>query len=718
MSDKKCIEKKIKESRGLTMEQKEKMFAKSANKKAMGMWLVMLIVLSVAYIFEIKKGLKSVGFYIGLELLCWVPFIIGLIVLKVKGWHTKAYQDIVGTGFGILYLYIMLTAPGTLAFTYILPIMSMLIIYKNRNFIFRCGIAAIAVVVGTIIRNYLNGMNTPNDISNFEIQFFIIVFCFVGYIIAINHMTMSDNAMLDEVKSNLAKVVTTVEQVKVASSSVVDGVTVVRELADENKEGATAVVKSMEELSEKNMVLGQKVDSSMEMTEDIDNQVGNVAELVEKIVTLSEKSANHAGNSSKELENAVEATNVMAKLSSDVEHILNEFKEQFDKVKQETGTIETITSQTNLLSLNASIEAARAGEAGRGFAVVADEIRNLSMGTQNSSSSIMQALSHLEETSDKMTESIGTILKLITETLETIKSVNTSVGVIAEDSKQLGNEIRVVDTAMKQVENANKNMVDNMREVQDIMVTMTESVTESENTTITMLSKYEETARNVVNIETVVGKLVEELGAGGFMSLEDVEKGMSLTLIEVGTKREYRTEIADVKGEKVFVEASAGLDKFIAEGGNKAKYDAHVVVNNTVYIWENSSVDKHKDEATGCYQLHVEGKPRVLNRRKHPRLSMNNKCDILLRAKDATFTGNIVNISAGGFAFACKAEEFARATGEIVRITIHDFELLKGKQLTGIIIRSSNDNGTYIVGCRMPEDNMAILEYVKDRVKE
>ncbi|MBO5228817.1 MAG: PilZ domain-containing protein [Lachnospiraceae bacterium] len=718
MSDKECFEEKIRESRGLTMEQKEKQFAKSANKKAMGMWLVMLIVLSVAYIFEIKKGLKSVEFYIGLELLCWVPFIIGLIVLKVKGWHTKAYQDIVGTGFGILYLYIMLTAPGTLAFTYILPIMSMLIIYKNRNFIIRCGIAAIAVVVGTIIRNYLNGMNTSNDISNFEIQFFIIVFCFVGYIIAINHMTMSDNAMLDEVKSNLAKVVTTVEQVKVASSSVVDGVTVVRELADENKEGATAVVKSMEELSEKNMVLGQKVDSSMEMTEDIDNQVGNVAELVEKIVTLSEKSANHAGNSSKELENAVEATNVMVKLSSDVEHILNEFKEQFDKVKQETGTIETITSQTNLLSLNASIEAARAGEAGRGFAVVADEIRNLSMGTQNSSSSIMQALSHLEETSDKMTESIGTILKLITETLETIKSVNTSVGVIAEDSKQLGNEIRVVDTAMKQVENANKNMVDNMREVQDIMVTMTESVTESENTTITMLSKYEETARNVVNIETVVGKLVEELGAGGFMSLEDVEKGMSLTLIEVGTKREYRTEIADVKGEKVFVEASADLDKFIAEGGNKAKYDAHVVVNNTVYIWENSSVDKHKDEATGCYQLYVEGKPRVLNRRKHPRLSMNNKCDILLRAKDATFMGNIVNISAGGFAFVCKAEEFARATGEIVRVTIHDFELLKGKQLTGIIIRSSNDNGTYIVGCRMPEDNMAILEYVKDRVKE
>ena len=41
------------------MEYNEKYFAKSANKKAMGMWLAMVIVLSIAYIFEIKKGLKS-----------------------------------------------------------------------------------------------------------------------------------------------------------------------------------------------------------------------------------------------------------------------------------------------------------------------------------------------------------------------------------------------------------------------------------------------------------------------------------------------------------------------------------------------------------------------------------------------------------------------------------------------------------------------------------
>ena len=40
------------------------------------------------------------------------------------------------------------------------------------------------------------------------------------------------------------------------------------------------------------------------------------------------------------------------------------------------------------------------------------------------------------------------------------------------------------------------------------------------------------------------------------------------------------------------------------------------------------------------------------------------------------------------------------------------------KILKGAVIRSTNDHGTYIVGCRMLEDNMAIKDYVKERIKE
>lgn len=691
-------------------------FTKRANENARAMWFIMMVILSLAYFLEVKNGNETITFFVVLQLLGWGPFIFGAIMLKIKGGHWEHFPDIVGCGFGAFYLWIMLNVTGTLAFAYILPLVSMLIIYKNRNFILRCGVASVGLLLFCIVRNYLGGMNTGHDITNYLIQFMITLFCYVGYVVAINHMSKSDNALLHDVQSNLAKVITTVEKVKVASSAVVDGVTVVRELSEENKEGATIVVESMEELARKSHTLGEMIDSSMNMTQDIDQQVANVADLIENIVKLSEASAEHAKTSSTQLDNMVESTNVIARLSTDVERILNEFTNQFDKVKQETGTIEKISSQTNLLALNASIEAARAGEAGKGFAVVADEIRNLSMGTQQSSTSIMEALKLLEETSDKMTESVTTIMKLIMESLETMKTVNESVGLIADDSQSLGGEIQVVDTAMKSVEDSNKQMVDNMKQVQEIMLEMTDAVIDSEATTATMLSKYEETARNVEKIENVVGHLVEELGEGGFMDVEDIQEGMSVQVIDSATKKQMMVEVVKVLGDTLYFKESTQSEAFLGDAQAK-KYEVHVVVDNAVYMWTDVVPTRSRKEMPGHYKLKLEDKPKVMNRRKHPRLSISNECSIYVRSVDKTFDANVVNISAGGFAFVCKDAVFADITGDRVQMEIKNFELLAGKKLTGIAIRSSEDRGKYIVGCRMFEDNMDIYHYVSEHAK-
>jgi len=689
-------------------------FEKNANKKAMAMWLVMMVVLSVAYALEIVKGLKTVQYFVLMEMCAWIPFVVGLIVVKVQGWHSKIYRDIVGMGYMIFYIYILATSEAILAFTYTLPLMSMCVIYKSKNFMLRYGIINMVLLLFVIVRNFLGGMNSASDLSTFEIQIALTLFCYIGYVVAITHMTKYDDAVLNSVKDDLARVVTTVEQVKDASNTVVDGVTVVRELAEENKEGAGEVVESMEGLVDKSQKLSDRIDSSMDMTQDINNQVENVAGLIERIVEVAGKSAEHAKDSTVVLGNMVESTNEMAKLSGDVENVLNEFRNQFNKVKEETGTIEKISAQTNLLALNASIEAARAGDAGKGFAVVAEEIRKLSMGTQSSSTGIMEALHSLEETADNMTQSITIILTLIDETLDKMKNVNASVGMIADDSSELGDEIGVVDSAVKQVESANKNMVENMKQVRDIMLTMTESVVQSESTTETMMSKYDETAKNVLNIETVVGKLVEELGAGGFMSKQDIMPGMSVKVTANGSKQSLKTTVDRVNGDEVLIESSEQAVNYI--GGNKNKYEVSVVVNNAVYIWENVVIKKGTKDESGFYRVILEGNPRVVNRRKHPRLSIGNSCEITLKGKGTSFNGRMVNISAGGFAFACKDETFADMRDVEVLVTIKDFPLLKDAPLLGTVIRSTDDRGTYIVGCRMPGDNVEIMNYVDEQL--
>lgn len=676
--------------------------------------MLLNIILSVSYAIEIVKGLRTVGYYIIFMLVCWIPFAVGLILLKIKGRAAQYYKDVVVIGYGILYVFVLFTTHSTLAFVYILPLTSMLILFKNRNFMLRCGVATMIGIVASIIKNFLSGMSGAADITAYEIQVASVFMCYVGYVLSINHLNFTDGAMLHQVEDNLKKVVETIATVKTASTSVVDGVTVVRELADENKASADAVVGSMETLAQNNTVLRDKADSSMEMTHKISKQGANVAELVEKMVQLTNESMVHAKSSSEELTDVVASTNSMAELANELEGILKDFKEQFDMVKSEVGTIEGINRQTNLLALNASIEAARAGEAGKGFAVVANEIRDLSMGTQNSSSRILTALGHLENTSDNMTDSITQTLKLIHVTLDKIKQVSASVSSISGDSTQIGNSVLVIRDSMDEVENSNKSMVDNMKQICDVMEVMTENVEGADQNTRVMRSKYDETMRSVGKIEEVVGKLVEELGAGGFMSIHDIKPGMWVSVTPSKTpNKEYKAEIIGSFEDGVFTrKLLLGKRELVLE--KDETYQLLIVVDNMLYKWENVKIALQKDTT---YKINVMANPAVYNRRKYPRLPMDNPCEIKLQSEKGSYNGRMVNLSANGFAIATRAEQIGAAKGREIEIKIEGFDLLKEQTLTGHIIRVSNNDGEFILGCRMPEDYLDIRDYVNQKMQ-
>ncbi|MBP3603153.1 MAG: PilZ domain-containing protein [Lachnospiraceae bacterium] len=698
------------------MEYNELHFKKSANLKAMLMWMVICIILTGAYVIELVKGQRTPQYFIVFEIFCWVPFLVSVLVLMLRGAATHLYREMIAVGYMVFFAFVVFTTSTNLTFTYVFPIASLLALYKNRNLMIRVGIWNEVIIIAAFVNSLISGTVTAQDVTSFEIQIASTALCYMSFILTINHLNKSDGAMLGSVQANLDRVVLTIEQVKDASNAVVDGVTVVRELADENKEGANNVVRSMDQLASNNTVLQEKTGSSLEMTQKINNQVENVAGLIQEMVTLMDESETHAKTSSGQLAEVVESTNEMAQLSSEVERILKEFKSQFEMVKEETGTIEQITSQTNLLALNASIEAARAGEAGKGFAVVADEIRNLSSGTQNSSNSIMNALEHLEETADKMTASITKTLELINLTLEKVTQVNSSVNSITEDTVKLGDNIQVVDAAMREVEDSNKNMVENMQQVIDVMEVMTSSIIDADETTRVMRSKYEETSRNVVNIEQVVGKLVEELGAGGFMGLKDLKEGMYLTVAELdGNRRsEYKAQITSVDENYILVDNLTNGDS-VMEVDKSLTYNLEIVVDNGLYDWKDVKVVALK---TGGYKLIVEGNPTVLNRRKHARMPLNTTCSLSLRSSEQVYMGQMVNISAGGFAFATTEQAFADVRGKMVKVKVNNFDLLADTELEGMIIRISDNDGQYILGCRMLEDNKAIDEYVKVNYKE
>ena len=95
-----------------------------------------------------------------------------------------------------------------------------------------------------------------------------------------------------------------------------------RELSDENQEGATDVVRNMESLISNNEVLNERTQSSILATDKISEQVENVATLIKEMVQLMEQSVENAKTSSGQLSEVVQCTNAMANLSKEVEENL------------------------------------------------------------------------------------------------------------------------------------------------------------------------------------------------------------------------------------------------------------------------------------------------------------------------------------------------------------------------------------------------------------
>lgn len=577
-----------------------------------------------------------------------------------------------------------------------------------------CGIANALIIVGAAVYRYMLGFNSASDMKNYQLQLSCIVLCYICYVMSIRHLNESDGAMTDSIKADLHRVVTTVEQVKSSSNIILDGITVVRELASENKHGSDIVMLGMNELTDNNNMLQDRTTSSTQMTSDIRAQVENVVALIGEMITLVEKTQSHSGVSAEDLKSLVNTAATMSQLSTELENVLENFRQEFEMVKQETGTIEKITNQTNLLALNASIEAARAGEAGKGFAVVADQIRTLSTETHASSDQIRDALSRLDATSAKMTSSIEETLKLIQITLEKVTQTGDNVNQIASDSVQLGNHIQVVDNAIKEVENSNTQLVSNMEQVSNIVDTITTCITHSSRTSERMLSKYQETADNINTIEDVMENMMCDLGIGGFMGIEDVKPGMKIDLQLAGQKDDnYLGELIEQIPEGLLVSCQKKLTI-----NESASCMLQITAGNILYCWDKATISPAPENGEHAFKITITTRPRINNRRKYPRMDLNNTCTIKFKNSDTEYAATMENISANGFAFLATDKIFTQSKNAEVIITIHDFALPNHNVLEGRIIRCSDDNGLYIVGCQMPEDNFYILEYVENNLNK
>ena len=124
------------------------------------------------------------------------------------------------------------------------------------------------------------------------------------------------------------------------------------------------------------------------------------------------------------------------------------------------GTINEISSQTNLLSLNASIEAARAGESGKGFAVVAHEIGNLAQESQSATQKISEILNDILNKSNIATESTLKIANSMDTQLKAVEKARQAFTQINHIDYKIASEIKSFNDILDYISNFSKELLD------------------------------------------------------------------------------------------------------------------------------------------------------------------------------------------------------------------------------------------------------------------
>ena len=244
------------------------------------------------------------------------------------------------------------------------------------------------------------------------------------------------------------------------------------------------VTKAIEEVAEGSTTQAQDTAGAMANIEELNATLDIITD---KVVTLSKMSDETKKVSNHAQTTMVELIDINTQTKTDIDNIVEQSEknvEAVNKINVILKTIEEISSQTNLLSLNASIEAARAGEAGRGFAVVAKEIGSLAESCASAAREIQEIIVSLVEDiqktsslSDVLNESATKQLGKIQDTRAMFDKVLNAVGEISQGTERIREEVMSINA----VKNGIGETIESLSSISEENAAASEETTASAN---------------------------------------------------------------------------------------------------------------------------------------------------------------------------------------------------------------------------------------------
>ena len=421
------------------------------NKKVLLGYRIIAAVLTAAYILEFVKGNRTLPYLIEFLAALLIPF-AATSAVYFKNKESEAIKYIVMVGYGlVLYGFVLLTTNTIISFTYIIPVMILLLMYQRRWLILGTGFMAFAINVLNVIININKGNSAAADITNYEIEIAVVVLVnFFSYITSVVLENIANNRIsgIEKEKSKTEELLT---QIITASNDVKKNVDLIYDKTTDMSNSSEQNKMSMEEISNGTNDLADTIQTQLSMSEAITGSLAQTHKSIEQVGCVVENTLHLAADGSNQM-------NELEKLSEEAQsagHLVNKSMEKLkaksSDAKKILDIIEDITSQTTLLSLNASIEAAHAGEAGKGFSVVALEIKKLAEQTQEATVNIADIIEELVTQSNNASDNAEILISTNEKQLISTKEANRLFLEIKEGIRQINEESDLQSSSMDDV---------------------------------------------------------------------------------------------------------------------------------------------------------------------------------------------------------------------------------------------------------------------------
>ncbi|QDI91235.1 hypothetical protein EPH95_08560 [Salicibibacter halophilus] len=251
---------------------------------------------------------------------------------------------------------------------------------------------------------------------------------------------------LEKLLEKVSQSQTTIQQF---SRKVNENVASMREVSNQLREAFTEVSQGTEHQAASVSEMTDLMQSQDHAVNEVTNHTTNVATAADD--SLQEATSNYERH--RQLKIEVSKVQEMVQNTADT---MDNLTEKTKNIGTILATVDGLSDQTNLLSLNAAIEAARAGEHGKGFAVVADEVRKLAVDSQRSTKEIATIVEAIQKQTGTVAQEVHRSKNAVDESFEMAKQSEESLEILVKNMGQMKESASSLETLVKKLEHSSE----------------------------------------------------------------------------------------------------------------------------------------------------------------------------------------------------------------------------------------------------------------------